>query len=100
MVFAALPCRWLQDVMAFWQTIASYALSSCHNVFDHRTKGVCLEGLKRRADQVCADAAAAAAAACIHMHLCCVHGTEWTVPGERQARQRLAEVLGERPHAA
>ena len=86
--------------MAFWQTIASYASSSCHNVFDHRTKGVCLEGLKRRADQVCADAAAAAAAACIHMHLCCVHGTEWTVPGERQARQRLAEVLGERLHAA
>jgi len=32
------------------------------------------------------------------------HGAEWTVPGERQARQRLAEVLlepcGERPHAA
>ena len=67
MVFAALPCRWLQDVMAFWQTIASYASSSCHNVFDHRTKGVCLEGLKRRADQVCAGAAAAA---CIHMHMC------------------------------
>ena len=96
-MFAALPCRWLQDVMAFWQTIASYALSSCHNVFDHRTKGVCLEGLKRRADQVCAGAAAA----CIHMHMCCVHGTEWTVPGERQARRRLAEgVLGERLHAA
>lgn len=64
-----MPCRWLQDVMAFWQTIASCALSSCHNVFDHRTKGVCLEGLKRRADQVCAGAAAAA---CIHMHMCCV----------------------------
>lgn len=53
--------------MAFWQTIASYAWSSCHNVFDHRTKGVCLEGLKRRADQVCAGAAATA---CIHMHMC------------------------------
>ena len=83
--------------MAFWQTNCLIFLRSCHNVFDHRTKGVCLEGLKRRADQVCAGAAAA----CIHMRMCCVHGTEWTVPGERQARRRLAEgVLGERPHAA
>lgn len=77
--------------MAFWQTIASYALSSCHNVFDHRTKGVCLEGLKRRADQVCADAAAAAA--CIHMHMCCVHGTEWTVPGSVRPGNGLRKCL-------
>jgi hypothetical protein len=53
--------------MAFWQTNCLIFLRSCHNVFDHRTKGVCLEGLKRRADQVCAGAAAAA---CIHMHMC------------------------------
>ena len=26
------------------------------------------------------------------------HGAEWTVPGERQARQRLAGMLGERLH--
>lgn len=38
---------------------------------------------------------------CMHTYayVLCVHGTEWTVPGERQARQRLAGMLGERLHA-
>jgi hypothetical protein len=63
---------------------------SCHNVFDHRTKGVCLEGLSGVRTK-------SAPMLLLHAYM---HGAECTVPGERQARQRLAEVLGVRLHAA
>lgn len=58
-------------------------------------KGVCLEGLSGERTK-------SAPTLLLHAYAY-VHGAEWTVPGERQARQRLADmkwVLGEHLHAA
>jgi hypothetical protein len=56
--------------MAFWKReLPQCSRLLCHNVFDHRTKGVCLEGLSDESVPT----------------LLLLHGVEWTVPDEHQA---------------
>jgi hypothetical protein len=68
--------RWLHVGMAFCKHLPRNP-GSCHNVFDHRTKGVCLEGLSGERTK------SAPMLLLLHAYM---HGAECTVLSERQAR--------------
>jgi hypothetical protein len=107
-VFAALPYVSRASTTDFCKQIASSCggtcLSSCHNVFDHRTKGVCLEGRCCVSGGPClcrcrCCCCLLAVAACVHAfcmaqsglcQLCLCHGPYSM--SIRPARQRLTEM--------
>ena len=77
-VFAALPCASCRMAWLLCKQLP-HVPRSCHHVFDHRTKGVCLEGLSGERTK---SAPVLLLLLHAHMHM---HGAEWTVPGQTTA---------------